>query len=75
MLAQGVLRALSKTLRGASLLVAALDAVPALRRCITQIRVTRPYFDATPDAPDEVIKAELLRHPVFRLTPVRAANS
>jgi deazaflavin-dependent oxidoreductase (nitroreductase family) len=40
------------------------DAVPVLRRYITQIRVTRPYFDAAPDSPDDAIKAELSRHPV-----------
>ena len=45
--------------------------VPVLRRYITEIRVTRPYFDATPDSPDDVIAAELPRHAVFRLTPLR----
>ena len=40
---------------------------------MTRIRVTRPYFDATPDAPDDAIEAELPRHPVFQLTPVPAA--
>ena len=45
------------------------EAVPVLRRYITQIRVTRPYFDAAPDSPDDAIKAELPRHPVFELTP------
>ena len=48
-------------------------AVPVLREYMTRIRVTRPYFDATPDAPDDAIKAELPRHPVFQLTPVPAA--
>ena len=45
------------------------ETVPVLRRYMTQIRVTRPYFDAAPDSPDNAIKAELPRHPVFRLTP------
>lgn len=49
------------------------DAVPVLRAYITQIRVTRPYFDAAPDAADDAIKAELPRHPVFRLTPAQSA--
>jgi deazaflavin-dependent oxidoreductase (nitroreductase family) len=49
------------------------DAVPALRSYMRQIRVTRRYFDATPDAPDDVIKTEVPRHPVFRLTPERPA--
>ena len=45
------------------------DAVPVLREYITRIRVTRPYFDATPDSPDDALMAELATHPVFRLTP------
>ena len=45
------------------------DAVPVLREYITRIRVTRPYFDATPDSADDAIMAELATHPVFRLTP------
>jgi deazaflavin-dependent oxidoreductase (nitroreductase family) len=45
------------------------EVVPVLRKYITEIRVTRPYFDAAPDAPDEAIAAELPRHPVLRLTP------
>jgi deazaflavin-dependent oxidoreductase (nitroreductase family) len=44
------------------------DAVPVLRTYMAQIRVTRPYFDAAPDSPDDVVRAELPRHPVFRLT-------
>jgi deazaflavin-dependent oxidoreductase (nitroreductase family) len=46
------------------------DAVPVLRKYIAEVRVTRPYFDASPDSSDESIAAELDRHPVFRLTPV-----
>ncbi len=46
----------------------ATDAVPVLRKYISEIRVTRPYFDATQDSPDEDVAAELPRHPVFRLT-------
>lgn len=45
------------------------DAVPVLRAYISKIRVTRAYFDATPDSPDEAIAAELPRHAVFRLIP------
>lgn len=44
-------------------------AVPVLREYMTEIRVTRAYFDATPDSPDEEVAAELPRHPVFRLIP------
>jgi deazaflavin-dependent oxidoreductase (nitroreductase family) len=48
----------------------AQTAVPVLRSYIDQIKVTRPYFDANPDSPDEAIAAELQRHAVFRLVPV-----
>jgi deazaflavin-dependent oxidoreductase (nitroreductase family) len=51
---------------------AAPAAVPVLRRYIAEIRVTRPYFDASPDSPDADIAAELPRHPVFRLSPQRS---
>ena len=50
---------------------AAEDAVPVLRKYIAEIRVTRPYFDATPNSSDEAIAAELSRHAVFRLIPAR----
>ena len=44
-------------------------AIPVLRAHIDEIKVTRPYFDANPDSPDEAIAAELKRHAVFRLAP------
>ena len=44
------------------------QAIPVLRQYMDQVRVTRPYFDAAPDAADDQIGAELPRHPVFRLT-------
>lgn len=47
------------------------DAIPVLRKYIAEIRVTRPYFDATPDSSDEAVVAELSRHAVFRLIPAR----
>jgi deazaflavin-dependent oxidoreductase (nitroreductase family) len=43
------------------------EAIGPLRTYIRKIRVTRPYFDARPDSPDDAIAAELERHPVFRL--------
>jgi F420H(2)-dependent quinone reductase len=45
------------------------EAVPVLRKYMSKVRVTRPYFDAAPDAPDAAIEAELPRHVVFRLIP------
>jgi len=50
--------------------VGAPEAVPALRKYMRVVRVTRSYFDASPDSPDEAIAAELARHAVFRLTPL-----
>ena len=49
--------------------VGAEDAIPALRKYIAEIRVTRAYFDATPNSSDEALAAELSRHAVFRLLP------
>jgi deazaflavin-dependent oxidoreductase (nitroreductase family) len=49
--------------------VGAEDAIPILRRYIAEIRVTRRYFEASADSSDEALKAELSRHPVFRLIP------
>jgi deazaflavin-dependent oxidoreductase (nitroreductase family) len=44
-------------------------AIPVLRAYISEIKVTRPYFDAGADSPDDAIAAELQRHAVFRLVP------
>ena len=45
------------------------EAIPVLRKYIAEIRVTRPYFDATPNSSDEEVAAERSRHAVFRLIP------
>jgi len=45
------------------------EAIPVLRQYITVIRVTRAYFDASPNSPDDAVAAELRRHAVFRLVP------
>ena len=37
-------------------------AVAVLREYIRKIRVTRAYFDATPDSPDAEVASELARH-------------
>jgi deazaflavin-dependent oxidoreductase (nitroreductase family) len=47
----------------------AQTAIPVLRAYLAEIKVTRPYFDANPDSPDDAVAAELKRHAVFRLTP------
>jgi hypothetical protein len=49
--------------------VGAEEAIPVLRKYIAEIRVTRAYFDATPNSSDEAVAAELPRHAVFRLIP------
>jgi hypothetical protein len=49
--------------------VGAEDAFPVLRKYIAEIRVARPYFDATPNSSGEAVAAELSRHAVFRLIP------
>jgi deazaflavin-dependent oxidoreductase (nitroreductase family) len=49
-------------------------AGPVLRQYARSIPVTRPYFDARPQDPDTAFAAEAARHPVFRLTPVRAGQ-
>jgi deazaflavin-dependent oxidoreductase (nitroreductase family) len=50
--------------------VAPTEAVPVLRQYMKDIRIARPYFDATPDSTDEQIAADAPNHPVFRLDPV-----
>jgi deazaflavin-dependent oxidoreductase (nitroreductase family) len=44
------------------------DAVPVLRKYMREVPVTRHYFDARPDDPDDAIARELPRHPVLRLS-------
>lgn len=48
----------------------AATSIPILRRYLAEVPVTRPYFDMTTDAPDEIVLAEVPRHPVFEITPV-----
>ena len=43
------------------------DSAPILRRYAREVPITRPYFDARPDAPDAAFAAEAARHPVFEL--------
>lgn len=49
--------------------LAPAEAGPILRRYVKLAPVTRPYFDAGPDAPDEAFVTEAANHPVFLLTP------
>jgi deazaflavin-dependent oxidoreductase (nitroreductase family) len=45
----------------------AQESGPVLKRYAREQRITRPWFDAGPDAPPEAFAAEAARHPVFRL--------
>jgi deazaflavin-dependent oxidoreductase (nitroreductase family) len=47
------------------------EAAPILKRYMNKVAVTRPFFDATKDAPVAEFEAEATRHPVFRLGPPR----
>jgi deazaflavin-dependent oxidoreductase (nitroreductase family) len=46
------------------------EAAPVLKQYITDVPITRPFFDATPDSPLEAFVAEAPRHPVFRIQSV-----
>ncbi len=46
----------------------AKDAVPVLRQYMSEVRVTRNYFDANPKSSDDAIAAELARHPLLALS-------
>jgi deazaflavin-dependent oxidoreductase (nitroreductase family) len=44
------------------------EAAPILKKYITDVAVTRPYFDVPFDAPLEAFVAEAPRHPVFLIS-------
>jgi deazaflavin-dependent oxidoreductase (nitroreductase family) len=46
------------------------EAAPVLKQYVTEVPITRPFFDARPDAPLEAFVAEAPRHPVFRIQSV-----
>ena len=48
------------------------ESVPVLRKYMREVRVTRRYFDAHPDDPDDAIAAELPRHSVLKLGAKKA---
>jgi deazaflavin-dependent oxidoreductase (nitroreductase family) len=43
------------------------EAPPVLKQYVSQVPMTRPFFDASPDSPLEACVAEAPRHPVFRI--------
>jgi hypothetical protein len=44
-------------------------AAPILKAYVDRVPITRPYFDAAPDAPLAAFAAEAPKHPVFRIIP------
>ena len=44
------------------------ESAAVLKRYVTQVPITRPFFDAKPEAPAAAFVAEAHRHPVFRIS-------
>jgi hypothetical protein len=47
--------------------VNAEEAAPVLKLYATRVPITRPYFDAKPEADLAAFRAEASRHPVFAI--------
>jgi deazaflavin-dependent oxidoreductase (nitroreductase family) len=45
------------------------EAASVLKRYLTEVPITRPYFDVTPASDLAAFTAEAPRHPVFRIVP------
>jgi deazaflavin-dependent oxidoreductase (nitroreductase family) len=45
------------------------EAAPVLKRYVTDVPITRPFFDATAASDLPAFAAEAARHPVFRVVP------
>ena len=45
------------------------EAAPVLRQYVTEVKVVRPYLDASPEDGLEAWEGEAMTHPVFRLVP------
>ena len=43
------------------------EAAPVLKHYVTEVPITRPYFDVQPTSPLDAFRAEAPRHPVFRI--------
>jgi len=43
------------------------ESAPVLKRYVTQVPITRSFFDAKPEAPVAAFINEAYRHPVFRI--------
>jgi deazaflavin-dependent oxidoreductase (nitroreductase family) len=51
------------------------ESAPVLKQSVTEVPITCPFFDVTPDAPFEAFVAEAHRHPVFRIHGVAGSMS
>jgi deazaflavin-dependent oxidoreductase (nitroreductase family) len=43
------------------------EAAPVLKRYVTEVPITRPFFDVTPESDLGAFASEAARHPVFRV--------
>ena len=43
------------------------EAAPVLKHYLTEVPITRPFFDVTPESSLDAFAAEAPRHPVFRI--------
>lgn len=43
------------------------ESAPILKEYLAAVRIVQPFFDVTPESPDEAFVAEAARHPVFRI--------
>jgi deazaflavin-dependent oxidoreductase (nitroreductase family) len=43
------------------------ESAPVLRRYVTEVPITRPFFDVPPDSPLDVFRAEARCQPAFRI--------
>jgi deazaflavin-dependent oxidoreductase (nitroreductase family) len=43
------------------------ESAPVLKRYLTEVPITRPYFEVRPDSPLDAFRAEAPQHPVFHL--------
>ena len=50
------------------------EAAGVLQTYVRNVRIVRPYFDAAPDSPVGTFRAEISRHPVFRLRSMGAVS-
>jgi deazaflavin-dependent oxidoreductase (nitroreductase family) len=68
---------LSRGRRRETVTLTELDAgrsAPVLQQYVREVPITRPFFDAGPEAPVEAFAAEAARHPVFRIISATAAS-